>query len=130
MFETLKHSIFTSIGAASLTQEKIAEIVQEVAKHIPLTSDQAKEFSDEVTRRSTAARQDLEKQIDAKIDHAFIQMGLVKNELRKASETSSNTITQLIDARIEAALERLGIARSDELASLEERVSRLERRAE
>jgi polyhydroxyalkanoate synthesis regulator phasin len=127
MLEAIKQSIFTGIGAASLTQEKITEVVQELAKHLPLTDQQAKEFREEITRRSETARKELGQQIDSQIDHAFIQVGLAKNELRRAAESTSGAITQLIDERIQAAFERMGVAGTEDVEALKHRIELLEK---
>lgn len=128
MFEALKQSIFTSIGFANLTQERIGEIVNELGKHVPLTEQQAKDFSEEVARRSEVARKDLGTQIDQQIDHAFIQMGLVKNELRKVSESTGDAFSKMIDERIRDAMERLGVARTEEIEALTQRIELLEKK--
>lgn len=128
MFEAIKQSIFTSIGIANLTQERIGEIVSELAKHVPLTEQQAKEFSEEVARRSEAAKKDLGTQIDQQIDHALIQMGLMKNELRKVSESTGDAFSKMIDERVSDALERLGVARSEEIEALTRRIELLEKK--
>jgi polyhydroxyalkanoate synthesis regulator phasin len=128
MFEVLKQSIFSSIGLASLTQEKIADIVAEVTKKIPLSEQQAKEFQEEVGRRSDEARQQLGKQIDSQIDHAFIQMGLLKAEARKTTESISDGLQRLIDDRISDALSRLGIAKAEDIAALTSRIELLEQK--
>jgi polyhydroxyalkanoate synthesis regulator phasin len=127
MLEAIKQSIFTGIGAASLTQEKITEVVQELAKHLPLTEQQAKDFREEITRRSETARKELGQQIDTQIDHAFIQAGLAKNELRRAAESTSGVITQLIDERIQAAFEGMGVARTEDIDALKHRIELLEK---
>ena len=128
MLELLKQGIFSSIGLASLTQDKIAEIVSEVAKHIPLTEQQAKEFAEEMQKRSEKARSEFGHSLDSQIDHAVIQMGLVKNEIRKASESAQDTLTRFVDERIRASLERLGAAPADELEALKKRIELLERK--
>jgi polyhydroxyalkanoate synthesis regulator phasin len=126
MLELIKQGIFSSIGLASLTQDKVAEIVTELGKHIPLTEQQAKDFADEINRRSDQARQQFGQQFEQQIDHAIIQMGLVKNEIRKATETAGDTMQRVIDDRVREALERLGAASVDEIEALKKRVELLE----
>jgi len=126
MLELLKQGIFSSIGLASLTQDKVTEIVSEISKHVPLTEQQAKEFAEEMNRRSEHARKEFGQQFDSQIDHAVIQMGLVKNEIRKATESAHDALTRLIDERIRAAIEIVGAAPADELDALKKRVEILE----
>jgi polyhydroxyalkanoate synthesis regulator phasin len=126
MLELIKQGIFSSIGLASLTQEKVAEIVAELGKHIPLTEQQAKDFADEINRRSDQARQEFGQQFEQQVDHAIIQMGLVKNEIRKATETVGDSIQRVMDNRVREALDRLGAASVDEIEALKKRVEILE----
>ena len=128
MFEALKQSIFTSIGFANLTQERIGEIVSELAKHVPLTEQQAKDFGEEVARRSEVAKKDLGTQIDQQIDHALIQMGIMKNELRKVSESTGDAFSTMIDERISDAMERLGVATTEEIEAITRRIELLEKK--
>lgn len=126
MLELIKQGIFSSIGVASLTQDKVAEIVTELGKHIPLTEQQAKDFADEVNRRSDQARQELGQQFGQQVDHAIIQMGLVKNEIRKATETASDSIQRIIEDRVRSALDSIGAGSTDEIEALKKRVELLE----
>ena len=89
---------------------------------------QAKEFQEEVCRRSDEARQQLGKQIDSQIDHAFIQMGLLKAEARKTTESISDGLQRLIDERITDALNRLGIAKAEDISALTSRIELLEQK--
>ncbi|MFO0012228.1 MAG: phasin family protein [Planctomycetota bacterium] len=126
MLELIKQGIFSSIGLASLTQDKVAEIVSEIGKQIPLSEQQAREFTDEINRRSEQARKDFGQQFDSQVDHAIIQMGLVKNEIRKATETASDAVNRVIEDRVRSALERVGAATADEVEALKKRVAILE----
>ena len=126
MLELIKQGIFSSIGLASVTQDKVAEIVSEIGKQIPLSEQQAREFTDEINRRSEQARKDFGQQFDSQVDHAIIQMGLVKNEIRKATETASDAVNRVIEDRVRSALERVGAATADEVEALKKRVAILE----
>jgi polyhydroxyalkanoate synthesis regulator phasin len=126
MLELIKQGIFSSIGLASLTQDKAAAIVSEIAKNIPMTEQQVKEITDEITRRSENARKDFGPHVDQQIDHALIQMGIVKNEIRKATDSAGDAVNRLIEDRVRDALERIGAAPTDELESLKKRVEILE----
>ena len=128
MFEVLKQSVFTSIGLAGLTREKISDLVGEAAQQVELTEQQASEFKEEVGRRSEEARTELTALIDLQIDHALIQMGLIKAEGRKAAESAGDTFREFIDQRIDEALNRIGAARSEDVTSLTHRLDLLEKK--
>jgi polyhydroxyalkanoate synthesis regulator phasin len=128
MFEVLKQSILTSIGLAGLTREKVTELVAEVAQQAKLTEQQAREFQDEVDRRSEEARKELTELVDRQIDHALIQMGLIKAQGRKAAEAAGDVFREFIDQRIDEALVRIGVAKSEDVISLFNRLDLLEKK--
>jgi hypothetical protein len=78
-------------------------------------------------RRAEQAKQELRAEIDQRIDHAFIQLGILKAGVRKAGESARGELQTLMDQRIEAALQRLGIARADEVEALTRRIELLEK---
>ena len=127
MFETLKQSIFTSLGVASLAKDKVEALATEVARRAQLTETQAKEFRDELLHRSEAAKVDLEKEIDRRIDHAFVQVGIIKATAIKKAEEARDELQTMIDRRIDATFERLKLARIEDVESLTARIEQLER---
>ncbi len=128
MFEIIKQSVFTSIGLASLTKDKIAELVTEVTKQADLTEQQAKEFQEEVDRRSDEARRDLSALVDQQIDRAMIQLGLIKAESRKVADTAGDALRSFVDQRVDEALQRIGVARTEDVNSLTQRLELLEKK--
>jgi polyhydroxyalkanoate synthesis regulator phasin len=128
MFDLLKQSVFTSIGLASLTKDKVSEVVAELQRQTDLTEQQAKEFQDEVDRRSDEARKNLTELVDHQIDSAMIQMGLLKAEARKAGESVNDAFRRFVDQRVDEALQRIGLARTDDIESLSRRLELLEKK--
>jgi len=128
MFEVLKQSVFTGIGLASLTKEKISDFVTEVKQQANLSEQQAEEFQEEVARRTDEARQELSALIDQQIDHAMIQMGLIKGEARKATDTAEDAFRNFVDQRVDEALQRIGVARTEDVESLTRRTELLEQK--
>jgi polyhydroxyalkanoate synthesis regulator phasin len=127
MLDLLKQTVYTTIGLASMAGDKVRDAVRELAKQTNLTEHEIEEFSAEVGRRSNEAKKSIEEQIDKQIDHAFIQLGLVKSSLRHSADSAANSLQQLIDDRIDAALTRLHIARTEDIESLVHRVEQLEK---
>lgn len=127
MFEIIKRGLFTGLGIATLTAEKIKDLSKEVARHAQLSEAQANEFEQELSQKADQARRDLESEIDRRIDHAFIQLGLVKAGIRKRAEAAQDELQKFIDERIEQALKRLGVATAEDVASLARRVELLEK---
>ncbi len=128
MLDSLKQAVYTSLGLASMTSDKISEAIRELTKQAGLTEKEIQEFTAEIGRRSAEAKTQIEQQIDQQIDHAFIQLGLIKSGIRQTAGAASSSLQQLIDERIDAALERLGIARTEDIQSLLQRVERLEKK--
>src|SRR5262249_7487904 len=127
MFDVLKQSIFTSVGLACLAREKVEQLAADVARHAELSEQEANDFQAELVRRVEQAKQELGSEIDQRIDHAFIQFGILKAGVRKAGESAQGELQTLMDRRIEAALQRLGIARADEVEALSRRLELLEK---
>ena len=126
MFNVLKQSVYASIGLANVTKEKVADLVAEVTKEGELTEQQVEEFKEEVSRRSEAARAELTALIDQQIDHAMIQMGLLKGESRKVAAEAGNAFQAFVDQRVDEALQRIGVARSADVEELAQRIAALE----
>jgi polyhydroxyalkanoate synthesis regulator phasin len=80
-------------------------------------------------RRQEAAQKDLQTEIDRRIDHAFIQLGILKAGARKSVEAARDDLQSFIDRRIDEAMKRLEVARSEDVQSLLSRVELLERRS-
>lgn len=128
MFDLLKQSLFATVGAAALTREKVAEIAAEVAARSKLTEQQAAEFEADLANRAAQARQDLEAEIDRRINHAFIQLGIIKAGVKRQIEAVDASSRAAIDDVVEAAVDRLGVARADDLKALSIRLDALEAR--
>lgn len=130
MFESLKQSVFAGIGLAVMTGDKIGELAADISERANLSQQQAAEFQEELTKRAEQARQDLQAEIDRRIDRAFIQLGIVKAGIKKDVEDASEKGQSALDDSIEKAFERLGIARSADLEALTKRLEALEKRLE
>ena len=119
MLELVKKSLFLGFGLATLTKEKLEDLVREVARQAKLSESKAREFQSELTNRAEQARQALGAEIDRRVGRAFAKMGVAR---------SKHTID--IAARMEA-LERAAaeLPRAADLAALAARVERLEQGA-
>ena len=128
MFDVLKRSVYASIGLANVTKEKVADLVAEVTKEGELTEQQVEEFKEEVSRRSEAARAELTTLIDQQVNHAMVQIGLIKGESRKVAEEAGNTLQVFVDQRVDMALQRIGVARAMDVEELTGRIAILEKK--
>jgi polyhydroxyalkanoate synthesis regulator phasin len=128
MFDVIKQAVFTGLGLASLTREKVEELAAEIARRAKLTEEESKAFQNELAARTERAHQELEAEIDRRIDHAFIQMGIIKAGVKKEGEAVRAELRSAFDARIDEALKRLGVARADDLQALTLRFETLEKK--
>jgi len=65
MFEIVKKAMFTGVGLASLTREKIQDLGKDVARHADLSEAEAAKFQEELEKRADSAREDLQAEIQA-----------------------------------------------------------------
>jgi polyhydroxyalkanoate synthesis regulator phasin len=128
MFDILKESVFVSLGLASLARDKAEELVTEVSRRAKLSEADATKFREELMRRQEAAQKDLQAEIDRRIDHAFIQLGILKGTAKKSAEAARDEVQSFLDRRIDKAIERLEVARAEDVQSLLSRVEMLERK--
>lgn len=128
MFEVLKEAVFTSVGLASLTREKVEQLAAEVGRRAKLSESDVKAFQAELASRADQARQEFQAEIDRRIDHAFIQLGIIKAGVKREGEAARQELSNAIDKRVEEAIQRLGVARDDDLRALTIRFEALERK--
>lgn len=128
MLDILKNALFTGVGLAGLTKEKMETLASDFAKNAKLGLKEASEFKDELAVKAEEAKKELQTQIDQQIDSALIQAGLAKAGVKRAADTVTGELQRMIDARLDAALERLGVARSQEIRELAARVEFLEKK--
>jgi polyhydroxyalkanoate synthesis regulator phasin len=128
MFDLLKQAIFASVGLASLTREKAEQLAADVARRARLSEQESKEFQADLASRAEQARQELQTEIDRRIDHAFIQLGILKANVKRKGEAARADFRAAIDAGVDEAIQRMGVARSDDLDALAIRLNALERK--
>jgi len=128
MFDVLKQAVFIGLGLASLSKEKAEQLADEIARRAKLSEQESKEFQAELGSRTEQARQELDAEIDRRIDHAFIQLGIVKAGVKKEYEAARAELRTAIDAQVEQVLKRLGVARADDVQALAIRFDALEKK--
>jgi polyhydroxyalkanoate synthesis regulator phasin len=80
MIDALKRTLYTGVGLASLTRDKLVELGQEIARHANLTETQAAEFQNELLRKGEEARSHLESQIDRRVEQVLDRLGVARRE--------------------------------------------------
>ncbi len=78
MSDMIKKMIFTGIGLAAVSKEKIEESIKEMIAKGNLTEQEGRKFVDEMSGYSEKARSELEKQVNGYVEKAIDRMGLVR----------------------------------------------------
>ncbi len=90
MKELLKNILYTGVGAAFLTRDKIEEVRAELVEKGKMTKDEGKEFVDEVLKKSDSARDQLELWLNRQVEDRVKQLNLATSdelaELRRLVE--------------------------------------------
>ena len=116
MLELVKKSLFLGFGLATLTKEKLEDLVREVARQAKLSESKARELQLELTNKAEQARQALGAEIDRRVDQAFAKVGVARSKH-----------TTDIAARLEGVERAVAeLPRATDLTLLAARVERLE----
>lgn len=126
--DLLKQAIFTSLGLASLAKDKAQQLAAEVSNRAKLSEQDARDFTEELNKRVDQARQELNAEVDKRIDSAMIQFGLVKAGVKKMGSEAALEAESFVDARLNEAFDRLKVARQEDIDSLLQRIERLEQK--
>ncbi len=84
MIDVVKKVLLTGVGVAALSKEKIEDLARDLAEKGKMTEQEGKALVDQLLTSSDEARQDLQKQIEAKV-----QVVLEKMDLAKKSEVDA-----------------------------------------
>ncbi|WP_339137782.1 MAG: hypothetical protein WGN25_06570 [Candidatus Electrothrix sp. GW3-4] len=68
MKELLKNLLYTSVGAAFLTRDKLDELRNELVERGNMTREEGKEFVDDLLKRSDSARDQLELWLNRQVE--------------------------------------------------------------
>src|SRR5665647_131225 len=82
MIDSLKKSIFTAVGLAVMTRDKIEEIGKKIAADAKLSEIEGKQFIEELLKKTDEARFAIEKLVNEKIETALKKLSIpTKNEI-------------------------------------------------
>jgi len=103
MFDLVKKAMFTGVGLASLTKEKVDELGKDLSRHAKLSQDEAEKFQAELERRASSAQKDLQDEIDRRIEQAIGRLGLARSEETANLSAKVAALTARVEA-LEATL--------------------------
>jgi len=71
MVDLLKKTVFTAVGLAAMTRDKIEEAGKKIAEEAKLSEQEGKQFVDELKKKAEEARLATEKLINEKVESAL-----------------------------------------------------------
>ena len=80
MKEILKSILYTGIGAAFLTKEKIEEIQKDLSEKGKLSQEECKQFMEELRLKSEKAREQLDLWVNKRVEERVHQLNLVTKD--------------------------------------------------
>jgi polyhydroxyalkanoate synthesis regulator phasin len=98
MFDAAKQLLYTGIGIASLTREKLTELSQEIARQADLSETQAREFGEELQKKGEEARRGFEKEVDRMVEQAMVRLGVARATQVEALLRRIETLEQQVQA--------------------------------
>lgn len=82
MFELLKKNLFTAIGLAVMTQEKVEEVGKKIVQEAKLSEIEGKQFVEELIKKTADTRMAIEKIVNDKLEIAIRKLSIpTKSEI-------------------------------------------------
>jgi len=97
MIELVKKVLLTGVGVAALSKEKIEELAKDLAEKGKMTEKEGKDLVDQLLQSSDEARQDLQSQVEAKVQAVLEKMDLAKKSELDALKLEIETLKKAIE---------------------------------
>ena len=78
MIELIKKAMFTGLGVASLTKEKVEEIGRDFIEQGKLSQQEGEKLMEELRARVDESKQEIKKQIENRVEEILKKMNLVR----------------------------------------------------
>jgi polyhydroxyalkanoate synthesis regulator phasin len=78
MIELIKKVMFTGLGVASLTREKVEEIGRDFIEQGKLSQQEGEKLMEELSARADESKQEIKKQIEIRVEEILKKMNLVR----------------------------------------------------
>ncbi|MCI5208184.1 MAG: hypothetical protein D3910_05205 [Candidatus Electrothrix sp. ATG2] len=102
MKELLKNMLYTGVGAAFLTRDKLDEVRKELVDRGNLTKEEGKEFVEDLLKKSDSARDQLELWLNRRVEERIKGLNLATadelNDLRRKVEELQVALNKKEDA--------------------------------
>ena len=78
MIELIKKAMFTGLGVASLTKEKVEEIGRDFIEQGKLSQQEGEKLMEELRARADESKHEIKKQIESRVEEILKKMNLVR----------------------------------------------------
>ncbi|MFH2122427.1 MAG: hypothetical protein ABIJ50_02945 [Pseudomonadota bacterium] len=78
MIELIKKAMFTGLGVASLTKEKVEEIGRDFVEQGKLSQQEGEKLVEEILAKVEEAKEDIRKQVEGRVEEIVKKMNLVR----------------------------------------------------
>ena len=96
MLDIIKKSLFTGLGLAYLTKEKIEELSKEIIAKGNLSEQEGKDFYNDLSLKSKEAKEKLEAQIKNVVHDSLEKMNLASRDDVQALEEKVKELADII----------------------------------
>ena len=104
MIDLIKKAMFTGIGFAVLTKEKVEDLAQEFVEQGKMTREEGEKLIDDILKKSRESQEEMSRRVEGLVHEGLARLDLVQRE-------------ELVTLR-------------EELAALKERIARLEEKGD
>ena len=80
MFDLIKKAMFTGLGVAYMTKEKIEELARDLTEKGKLSEKEGKEFVEELKKKSEEARKGAQEQIEKVVNTTLKKMNVATQD--------------------------------------------------
>ena len=96
MVDLMKKAIFTGLGLAFMTKEKIEEFSKEIIEKGRLSDTEGKEFIDEPQNKSEEVRKKLQKQVQSAVNNTLKKMNIAtKDDISRVEKKLAKLATSI-----------------------------------
>lgn len=94
MIDILKKTLYTSIGLAYLTKEKIEELAKDLMEDGKMTAQEGKEFVEDLLKKSKDTKEKISVEIEHTVHATLKKMNLVTQKEYEALEKRLHQVEQ------------------------------------
>ena len=97
MLESMKKGVYTGIGLALMTRDKIEEVARDMANNSDMSEDEGREFIDDLMDRTEKTRKDIEDRVNKMVKETVERLKMATREDVEKLENRIETLNARID---------------------------------